>query len=154
MMQFMTAGQRETFADFRRLLRAHIDFEEIAGWGPVEDRPVLLIGACNVLTGKLEKFVSSKQVIQVEHILASCAVPSIFPAVEIGKNAYWDGLFSDNPPVVELIRPVCVGMQNIPDEIWLIKINPTSRDSIPVRPDDIFDRRNQLEGNSSSIISR
>jgi NTE family protein len=148
-MRFMTAGQRETFADFRRLLRAHIDFDEIAGWGAVPDRPVLLIGACNVLTGKLEKFVSSKQVIQVEHVLASCAVPSIFPAVEIGGYAYWDGLFSDNPPVTELIRPKFVGMDNIPDEIWLVKINPTGRDSIPVRPDDIFDRRNQLEGNVS-----
>ena len=148
-MSFVTGGHRKNFSDFRELLQAHIDFDEIASWGPQPQRPVLLMGACSVLTGKLEKFNSRKQAIQVEHILASCAVPSIFPAVKIGEDAYWDGLFSDNPPVDELIRPLHVGEENIADEIWVIKINPTTRDSIPVRPDDIVDRRNQLEGNVS-----
>ena len=76
-------------------------------------------------------------------------MPSIFPAVQIGKDAYWDGLFSDNPPVEELIRPRSMGLENIPDEIWLIKINPTARLRIPVKPGEIIDRRNQLEGNIS-----
>ncbi len=148
-MSFATGGHRENFSDFRRLLQTHIDFDEIASWGPVAERPVLMLGACSVLTGKLEKFNSRKQTIQVEHILASCAVPSIFPAVKIGEDAYWDGLFSDNPPVDELIRPLHVGEENIAEEIWVIKINPTTRNSIPTRPDDITDRRNQLEGNVS-----
>jgi NTE family protein len=144
-----TSRHRENFADLRELLRAHIDFDEIASWGPQPKRPVLLIGACNVLSGKLEKFNIRTQAIQAEHILASCAVPSIFPAVEIGEDAYWDGLFSDNPPVDELIRPMHVGEENIADEIWVIKINPTTRNTIPVQNDDIVDRRNQLEGNVS-----
>jgi NTE family protein len=63
--------------------------------------------------------------------------------------AYWDGLFSDNPPIRSLIRREFVGIENIPDEIWVIKINPTSRDKIPVQSDDIADRRNELEGNVS-----
>src|SRR5262249_1954185 len=125
------------------------DFDEIQSWGPSPDRPVLVLGAANVVTGKLRKFISGKEVIRVEHVLASCAVPNIFPAVRIGADAYWDGLFSDNPPVDELIRPIFVGEGNIPDEIWLIKINPTRRESVPVEADDIFDRRNQLEGNIS-----
>jgi NTE family protein len=148
-MSFATTGIRESFSDFRRLLQTHIDFAEIACWGARSDRPVLLLGAVNILTGRLAKFNSRLHPIQVEHILASCAVPSIFPAVEIGKDAYWDGLFSDNPPVDELIRPSFVGEGNIAEEIWLIKINPTTRSSIPVRTDDIIDRRNQLEGNVS-----
>lgn len=149
MMSYLTVGKRKTFVDFRALLEAHIDFDEIASWGPRADRPVLILGAANVMTGKLRKFVSSKEVIKVEHILASCAVPSLFPAVQIGRDAYWDGLFSDNPPVDELIRPIFVGKENIADEIWIIKINPTSRDTVPLKVDDIFDRRNQLEGNVS-----
>ncbi len=148
-MSFASRRHRETFVDFRKLLQTHIDFDEIASWGPQPNKPLLIVGACNVLTGRLEKFISRKQAIQVEHILASCAVPSIFPAVEIGKEAYWDGLFSDNPPVDELIRPLYVGEENIAEEIWLIKVNPTTRDSIPIRSDDINDRRNQLEGNVS-----
>ena len=149
MMGYFSFGKRRAFLDFAELLKSHIDFDEIASWGPLPEKPVLVVGAANVLTGRLRKFISGKEIIRVEHIMASCAVPNLFPAVEIGKDAYWDGLFSDNPPVDELIRPSFVGLENIAEEIWLIKINPTRRQSIPVQPNDIFDRRNQLEGNVS-----
>jgi NTE family protein len=79
-------------------LKAHLDFDRIREWGQLAKRPILVLGAANVLTARLKKFVSRTDVIQVKHILASCAVPNIFPAVEIGDDAYWDGLFSDNPP--------------------------------------------------------
>ena len=145
----MTAGQRMGFSDFRGLLEKHIDFAEIASWGPKPQKPVLMLGAANVTSGALAKFLSTREPIRVEHILASCAVPNIFPAVQIGDDAYWDGLFSDNPPVEELVRPRSVGEANIPDEIWLIKINPTASRRVPVKPGEIVDRRNQLEGNIS-----
>jgi NTE family protein len=89
---------------------------------------------------------------KVEHVLASCAIPSLFPAVEIGPDAYWDGIFSDNPPITELIDPADVG-SNMPQEIWVIKLNPTRRESIPTAADDILDRRNELEGNVSLFQS-
>jgi len=144
-----TFGTRKNFADFPGLLRKYIDFDEVAAWGPRTQRPVLIIGAANISTGKLAKFVSANETIRLEHILASCAVPTIFPAVKIGEHAYWDGLFSDNPPVEELIRPRSVGWDNVPDEIWLIKINPTASTSVPEQADQILDRRNQMEGNVS-----
>jgi hypothetical protein len=34
MSQFLTAGHRREFADFQALLRRHIDFDELAAWGP------------------------------------------------------------------------------------------------------------------------
>ena len=147
--QFATVGLREKFTSFQTLLEAHVDFAEIASWGPRAKRPVLMVGAANVITGMLTKFISNREPIRVEHVLASCAVPNIFPAVQIGADAFWDGLLSDNPPVQELIRPSSVGAENVPEEIWLIKINPTRRETVPVRIDDIVDRRNQLEGNIS-----
>ena len=147
MMSYFSIGKRKAFFDFAELLKSHIDFDEIASWGPLPEAPVLVMGAANVLTGNLRKFISSKEIIRVEHIMASCAVPNLFPAVQIDNDAYWDGLFSDNPPIDELIRASYVGLENIAEEIWLIKINPTTSRSIPVQPDDIFDRRNQLEGN-------
>ena len=146
-MEIVSRGQRKNFSDFKEALKAHIDFDKIRKWGPVEKSPILVVGAAGVLSGKLRKFVSRKEVIQVEHILASCAVPNIFPAVEIGDDAYWDGLFADNPPIGALVRPIHVGEGNIPDEIWLIKIEPTSRAKVPTKPDDILDRRKQMEGN-------
>jgi NTE family protein len=149
MMKFATIGQRPEFTDFPALLRTYIDFAEIASWGPRPGRPALIVGAANVSTGKLSKFISTHEPIRLEHILASCAVPTIFPAVQIGEHVYWDGLFSDNPPVTELIRTSSVGAENLPEEIWLIKINPTACNETPVLTSDILDRRNQMEGNIS-----
>jgi NTE family protein len=148
-IQMATLGHRETFRSFRALLESHIDFAEVASWGPRTKRPILMIGAANVSTGKLTKFISLHAPIRVEHILASCAVPNLFPAVAIDGDAYWDGLFSDNPPLQELLRPGSVGAENLPEEIWLIKINPTTCERVPELPDEIVDRRNQLEGNIS-----
>lgn len=148
-----TLGLRSRFTNFQELLEAHIDFQEIATWGVQPEPPVLLLGASNILTGKLWKFNSSHEPIKVKHILASCAIPNLFPAVEIGQDAYWDGIFSDNPPITELINPDSVGAGNLPEEIWVIKLNPTRRDSIPVDVDDILDRRNELEGNVSLFQS-
>jgi NTE family protein len=64
-------------------------------------------------------------------------------------DALWDGLFSDNPPIDDLVRPRIVGAGNLPRELLVIKINPTARASAPVEPNEIADRRNQLEGNVS-----
>jgi NTE family protein len=149
MSQFFTAGQRREFSDFQALLRRHIDFDELPSWGAQPTAPVLVIGAASVLSGQLRKFNSSKEVIRIEHILASAAVPNLFPAVQVDGDALWDGLFSDNPPLDDLVRKRIVGAGNIPHEVWVIKINPTTRATAPVQPNEIADRRNQLEGNVS-----
>ncbi|MBJ7899167.1 MAG: patatin-like phospholipase family protein [Cyanobacteria bacterium RI_101] len=148
-----TQGLRRRFTDFRALLEAHIDFRELAAWGVRPEPPVLLMGACNILTGRLHEFNSRLEPIKIEQILASACVPNLFPAVAIENAAYWDGLFSDNPPIDSLIKQALVGAENIPDEIWVIKINPTTRDQVPAAPDDIADRRNELEGNLSLFQS-
>jgi NTE family protein len=149
MSGFGSFGQRPEYSDFTALLRKHIDFDEIASWGPQTTAPVLVIGAASVLSGRLRKFNSSKEVIKLEHILASAAVPNIFAAVEVDGDALWDGLFSDNPPLDDLVRKGIVGKGNTAEEIWVIKINPTTRPHAPVQPNEIGDRRNQLEGNIS-----
>jgi NTE family protein len=149
MSQFGGFGLRPEYSDFPALLRKHIDFDEIASWGPQASAPVLVIGAASVLSGRLRKFNSSKEAIKMEHILASAAVPNIFPAVEVDGDALWDGLFSDNPPIDDLVRKGIVGKGNVAEEIWVIKINPTSRATAPLQPNEIGDRRNQLEGNVS-----
>jgi len=148
-MKLLGAGVRRGFLEFPELLRKFIDFDEIARWGARQEAPVLVVGAANITTGKLVKFMSNYAPIRLEHLLASCAVPTLFPAVMIEGQAYWDGLFSDNPPVEELVRPISVGDDNVPDEIWIIKINPTASHKVPLLPQEISDRRNQLEGNIS-----
>jgi NTE family protein len=76
-------------------------------------------------------------------------VPTLFPAVKVGDHYYWDGLFSDNPPVQELIRARTVEGRRTPDEVWVIQINPTRCKRVPTTPGEITDRRNQMVGNVS-----
>jgi NTE family protein len=110
---------------------------------------VLILGAADVLTGELKKFNSRKGEICVEAVLASAAVPNLFPAVKVGEHYYWDGLFSDNPPVQELIRARSVGGERTPDEVWVIQINPKTCKTVPTTPAEIVDRRNEMVGNVS-----
>jgi len=143
---------RPSFTDLKAAIETQIDFEELPKLVK-PDSPVLILGAADVCTGQLKKFNSRLGEIQVEALLASAAVPTLFPAVQIGEHYYWDGLFSDNPPVKELVRMAFVGSENIPDEIWIIQINPTQVDSVPKNTAAITDRRNQLVGNVSLMQS-
>ena len=143
---------RRFFTDLKGALEAHIAFDRIPSLVKA-DSPVLLLGAADVLTGELKKFNSRNDEIRVEAVLASAAIPTLFPAVEIDGHFYWDGLFSDNPPVKELARMLFVGAENVPDEIWVIQINPTKIDALPRTNSEIFDRRNQMEGNVSLMQS-
>jgi NTE family protein len=139
---------RGNFTDLKKILETHINFEEINSL--IEPTsPVLFIGAANVLTGELKKFSSLKNEIDVNAILASAAVPSLFPPVKVGNDYYWDGLFSDNPPVDELVRPIYVGGERVPDEVWIIQINPMTCKKVPTTPLEIIDRRSEMIGNIS-----
>jgi NTE family protein len=93
------------------------------------------MGAINILNGKLAVYNSRAAPVRNEFIRASCAVPNLFPAVEYDGQAYWDGLFSDNPPIVELTQVAFVGRENLPEELWVIKINQTGCDKIPRTPE-------------------
>lgn len=104
--------------------------------------PLLLIGAVDVLSGKFKVFSSDRGEITIDAVLASAAIPNLFRAVRIDNSSYWDGLFSQNPPVRELPDAQ-------PDEIWVIEINPVSREREPVTMGEILDRRNELAGNLS-----
>jgi NTE family protein len=129
---------------FTDLLTRHVDVDRLARLqqSPPEDQPLLLVGAADVLTGDFKAFSSRRREITVNAVLASAAVPLLFRAVEEKGRYYWDGLFSQNPPVRELPDAG-------PEEIWLIRINPRGRASEPRTVADIADRRNELAGNLS-----
>jgi NTE family protein len=126
---------------FRTLLRRWVDFDRI-DVDRLASHPLLLIGAVDVLSGRFRAFHSRRDRITADMILASAAIPTAFPTVHIDGGSYWDGLFSQNPPVRELL-------ETHPDELWVIQINPTSLDSVPRSVLAIADRRNELAGNLS-----
>lgn len=129
--------------EMRQLLESYIDFESISA--DLEDtHPALFLSSIDVLSGSFEVFREAD--LSVDAILASAAEPHIFEAVEKDGRYYWDGLFSKNPPIIDFMDAEDVPD---PDEIWLVKINPQERDSVPTSPEGIDDRRNELSGNLS-----
>ena len=60
---------------------------------------------------------------------------------------YWDGLYSQNPPVCQFVSDT--PLEDVPDEIWVIRINPQRRNREPLALHDIDDRHNELSGNLS-----
>ena len=127
--------------EFRGMLERRVDFGRV-GVQPDDTYPVLLVGAVDVLSGKFKAFHSRRDRISAETILASAAIPTLFRSVRLDGGTYWDGLFSQNPPVKELT-------DERPDEIWVIQINPRETEQEPKTVAEIADRRNELAGNLS-----
>jgi NTE family protein len=139
---------RPEFTDFRALVTKHIDFGALPRLIDTAS-PVLLLGAGDVLEGALKIFSSAKGEISADAVLASAAIPNLFPAVWVDGHAYWDGIFASNPPVIAFLRKALVGASKIPDEIWIIQVNPAQHDDVPDAPAEISNRRNHLAGNLS-----
>ncbi len=125
----------------RGMLKKRVEFERIKTLVNGSS-PMLLVGAVDVLSGEFRAFNSRRDDISTETILASTALPTLFRAVRTDGGVYWDGLFSQNPPIRELPKAR-------PDEIWVIQIDPKKRASEPKSMTDILDRRNELAGNIS-----
>lgn len=136
------------FYDLEGLLDQHIKFDDLNRIKN-DSSPTLLIGAANVKSGEHRIFNSRKEEVCKEMLLASAAVPSLFEAAQYKGSWYWDGLFSDNPPVDQLLLPEHIGPDNTPKQLWIIQINPDECSEIPKAPDQIDDRLNEMMGNIS-----
>jgi NTE family protein len=124
------------------MLERRVDFAKV-DLQPEDSYPVLFVGAVDVLSGEFRTFNSRRERITSETILASAAIPTLFRSVRPGDGGtYWDGLFSQNPPVRELT-------DEGPDEIWVVQINPKELQTEPRTVLEIVDRRNELSGNLS-----
>ncbi len=139
---------RPEFTDLRALLVKHLDHELSASLTDAEG-PVMLAGAVDVLDGTFKIFTSLKGEITVDALLASAAIPNLFPAVWVDGHPYWDGIFSSNPPILAFLQETYVGRGKLPEEIWVLQVNPWRYEFVPELPDEIFDRRNHLAGNLS-----
>jgi NTE family protein len=127
--------------EFRSMLERRVDFGALRVQ-PAGTYPVLFVGAVDVLSGEFRAFDSRQDRISADTILASAAIPTLFRSVRLDGGTYWDGLFSQNPPVRELA-------DEGPDEIWVIQINPGETEEEPKTVAEIADRRNELAGNLS-----
>jgi NTE family protein len=119
----------------KRILEDCIDFERL-----VQSPIKLFITATNVRTGRGRVFRNAE--ISADVLLASACLPTMFQAIEIDGEAYWDGGYSGNPTITPLIRE-----SNARDTI-LVQINPRERPGTPRTASDILNRLNEVSFNA------
>ena len=117
------------------ILAEVIDFERLAT-GPVE----LFVTATNVRTGRGRVF--RKHEITPDVLLASACLPTMFQAIEIDGEPYWDGGFSGNPTLTPLVRE-CESR-----DTFLVQINPAERRKPPRSAREIASRMNEISFNA------
>ena len=118
----------------REILAGLIDFTRLPQ-APIK----LFITATNVRTGRGHVF--RNNAITPDVLLASACLPTMFQAVEIDGDPYWDGGYSGNPTLTPLIRE-CKSHDTI-----LVQINPVEREGTPRSAADILNRLNEVSFN-------
>lgn len=122
----------------RQILADSVDFERLAR-APIK----IFVTATNVRTGRGRVFRNADMTPDV--LLASACLPTMFQAVEIDGEPYWDGGYSGNPTMVPLIRE-CTSSDTI-----LVQINPIRRPGTPRSAREIHNRLNEIAFNSVLI---
>jgi NTE family protein len=119
----------------RSILADSIDFERLSD-GSIK----LFVTATNVRTGRGRVFRNSE--LDPEVLIASACLPSLFQAIEIDGESYWDGGYAGNPTITPLVRE-CDSHDTI-----VVQINPIERPGTPRAARDILDRLNEVSFNS------
>jgi NTE family protein len=121
-----------------KILLDCVDFDRLKQ-APIK----LFVTATNVRTGRGRVFRNADTSPHV--LLASACLPTMFQAVEIDGDAYWDGGYSGNPSLAPLIRE-CSSRDTI-----IVQINPIERPGTPRTAREIHNRLNEISFNSTLI---
>jgi NTE family protein len=119
----------------RDILAEAVRFDRLAK-GPIK----LFVTATNMRTGQGHVFRNRE--ITPDVLLASACLPTVFHAVEIDGEAYWDGGYSGNPTITPLVRE-CSSRDTI-----LVQINPVERAGTLRSARDILNRLNEVSFNA------
>jgi NTE family protein len=122
----------------RDILANCIDF-----WRVAKSQVKLFVTATNVHTGRGHIFRNAE--LTPEVLLASACLPTLFQAIEIDGEAYWDGGYAGNPTITPLVRE-CSSSDTI-----LVQVNPVERPGTPRSARDIVNRVNEVSFNATLL---
>jgi NTE family protein len=128
---------RQNLNPLREVLESQVDFAVLRKQCPLH----LYLCATNVETGKIRIF--SGEDVCAEAVLASACVPTLFQAITIDGQHYWDGGYMGNPAIFPLIYHC-----NTRDVV-IVHINPLVRSGVPITAADILNRISEISFNSS-----
>lgn len=118
--------------------------ENLINFDRLKNAPIkLFVSATNVRTGRVRVFRNAE--ITADILLASACLPTMFQAIQIDGEAYWDGGYSGNPTMTPLVRE-CQSKDTI-----LVPINPIERPGVPSRAGDIISRMNEISFNAVAL---
>ena len=123
------------FNPLRAILAESIDFDRLKQ-APMK----LFVTATNVRTGRGRIFRNAE--ITAEVLLASACLPTMFQAIDIDGECYWDGGYVGNPTITPLVRETD-GRDTI-----LVQINPPERTVSLRSAAEILNRLNEISFNS------
>jgi NTE family protein len=119
----------------RDILAESIDFDRLRA-SPIR----IFVTATNVQTGRGRVFHNDE--LSPDALLASACLPTMYGAVEIDGEPYWDGGYSGNPTITPLVREC-----NASDTV-LVQINPVFRPGTPRSAREIHNRLNEISFNA------
>jgi NTE family protein len=118
------------------ILNESINFTRLA------QSPIKLFVTCtNVRTGRGRIFRNAELTPDV--LLASACLPTLFQAIEIDGEAYWDGGFAGNPTITPLVR------ESASQDTIIVQINPRERPGTPRSAPEILNRLNEVSFNAT-----
>jgi NTE family protein len=116
-----------------------IDFDRVRACQDLK----VFVTATNVWTGKIAVF--RGQELTADHLMASACLPTLFQAVEIDGQPYWDGGYTGNPALFPLFY------ETITDDVLLVQINPVERRQTPRTAQEIYNRLNEITFNGNLL---
>ncbi len=122
----------------RSILKKHVKFEEIREQCGIIK---LFISATNVRSNRIKIFHCENM--SVDAVMASACIPTVFQAVEVDGEHYWDGGYMGNPALYPL------AYETETTDVLIVHINPVQREEVPRTPMQIFNRINEISFNSS-----
>lgn len=121
----------------RDALEALVDFEALRRSSPIQ----LHIAATRVRDGASHIF--RNEALSVDAVLASACLPLLHHTVEIDGEAYWDGGYTANPPLLP------AAMESKADRLLVVQLTPHVSGGAPVSSSQIMKRLDEIRFNAA-----
>ncbi len=124
---------------FRDFVEEYFDFETLRE----TDRWKLFLAATHVETGKIKIFHNEE--LSTDSLMATTCLPTVFQAVQVDGEYYWDGGYIANPAIFPLINECDA------KDIVVVQLTKSRCPRVPMLNTEIQDRFSEITFNSCLI---